>query len=746
MRLPQVLLHVIQPRFRAGRPASRTGRRRLRLESLESRQLMAADLILDFDGATLSSGNGYALPEEGDFSGFAFSGFTPFNRADGSPGNAEEQILQILAGVREDFARFDVNVIWDNAGVGSAFYDAQDTVLLIVNHTLDELTGLQEDFDTDGLASSVDVNQGTTAGPMVGKRDTAYAFLPLHVGVGDGFARNELRELIDTISHEAGHTFGLSHATTTDAEQRQIVTTADQNKEFDSIFSNTVLLHDDPEAGAMYSEVARLNATVGPAASVPVDVRTGQTLPADTRTGTLTPGTPLGGQSINFAGDRDAYRFTATESGELILRQRSTSTLVPFVSLWDVNGDFIAAGGGGSATTGMLNRDSMIAEISFNAIAGQTYYAVAGSQADRSAGRITTPNLGTFELSVSPPMPPATISIASTGGNAAEGNVGSTPRTFNVTRTVNTTGTTTVNFAVSGTGTNPATASDFVGNGLPSGTVTFLNDEIIKTITIDIVGDILVEMDESFLVALSGASDGATIGTATAMAIIENDDAPVDISPPTVSAIADVTLTVGQSAAPIVLNLGDDRTAADDLMVSVTSSNPAVIPTPMILGLGAERTLRLTPIVNAAGVSTITVRVADAAGNESSRTFQVRVNNPTITSRILAPPEVVRLHVIPGGGIPTAILANARLDTVMTVARADGGSLAGVQILDANRAAIQVAGEGGMEAALSRGSSYAILFPATTDPVGLFDHGIGWFRCFVTFREHQFVATDGHQW
>ena len=98
------------------------------------------------------------------------------------------------------------------------------------------------------------------------------------------------------------------------------------------------------------------------------------------------------------------------------------------------------------------------------------------------------------------------------------------PFTFTVTRTGNTTAASTAAFVVGGSGSNPATAADFAGGILPTGTVSFAAGETSKTITVNVAGDSTVEAGENFTVTLSNPSAGTTIGTATATATILNDD------------------------------------------------------------------------------------------------------------------------------------------------------------------------------------------------------------------------------
>jgi len=114
------------------------------------------------------------------------------------------------------------------------------------------------------------------------------------------------------------------------------------------------------------------------------------------------------------------------------------------------------------------------------------------------------------------------FAIAATDASKPEGNVGTTPFTFMVTR-VNPTGDATVDWSVTGTGgPNQANGADF--SGPTSGTLTFSGAETSKTITLNVAGDSVVEPNETFAVTLSNPSTGATITTSSANGTIQNDD------------------------------------------------------------------------------------------------------------------------------------------------------------------------------------------------------------------------------
>lgn len=105
-----------------------------------------------------------------------------------------------------------------------------------------------------------------------------------------------------------------------------------------------------------------------------------------------------------------------------------------------------------------------------------------------------------------------------------EGNSGTTTHTWTINRSGDTSRAASVDWAVTGTGANPANASDFVGGVLPSGTVNFSVGESSKTFAVQVQGDTTVETTETYLVTLSNARVTAAIVAATAVGTVTNDD------------------------------------------------------------------------------------------------------------------------------------------------------------------------------------------------------------------------------
>ncbi len=122
------------------------------------------------------------------------------------------------------------------------------------------------------------------------------------------------------------------------------------------------------------------------------------------------------------------------------------------------------------------------------------------------------------------PPPAAVLSIAAITAEAVEGNAGTTAFSFAVTRAGSTAGAASASFAVTGSGASPATGADFAGGALPTGTVSFAAGQTSATVTVLVAGDTLVEPDQGFTVTLSNPSAGAAIGTASASALILDDE------------------------------------------------------------------------------------------------------------------------------------------------------------------------------------------------------------------------------
>ena len=104
---------------------------------------------------------------------------------------------------------------------------------------------------------------------------------------------------------------------------------------------------------------------------------------------------------------------------------------------------------------------------------------------------------------------------------------GATVFGFTVTRSGANLAPASASWAVTGSGTNPANAADFLGGVLPSGTVTFGGGNITADIDINVNPDAVQELVEGFTVTLTNPA-GATLGNASSMNLIIDDDPATD--------------------------------------------------------------------------------------------------------------------------------------------------------------------------------------------------------------------------
>lgn len=161
-----------------------------------------------------------------------------------------------------------------------------------------------------------------------------------------------------------------------------------------------------------------------------------------------------------------------------------------------------------------------------------------------------------------------TLSIAEV--SVSEGDSGITEAIFTVSLSNPTNQTVTVNYATED-GTAKTSDSDYTQT---SGTLTFTAGETTQTITVPVSGDLQDELDEDFLLKLSGATN-ATIATGQATGSITDDDAAPAVSiddievlegnSGTVNAVFTVSLS-SPSSQPITVNYAtaDDTAKSSD--------------------------------------------------------------------------------------------------------------------------------------------------------------------------------------
>jgi hypothetical protein len=124
-------------------------------------------------------------------------------------------------------------------------------------------------------------------------------------------------------------------------------------------------------------------------------------------------------------------------------------------------------------------------------------------------------------------------------------------------------------------------------------------------------------------------SDGDLRDTATVMVGVSADN-----DAPTVSYILDQSTRVGVTLGPIPFSIGDAESPAESLTVWAESSNQALVPDGNIAlgGIGADRTMTITPVVGLVETATITVTV-----NDGERTASEAFELKTVPSKLYLP-------------------------------------------------------------------------------------------------------------
>jgi len=196
----------------------------------------------------------------------------------------------------------------------------------------------------------------------------------------------------------------------------------------------------------------------------------------------------------------------------------------------------------------------------------------------------------------------------------AEGNSGNTAYTFTVTLSPASTGTVTVKYATAND--SAAAGSDYTA--IAPTTLTFNPGETTKTLTVNVLGDTVVEQNEAFFVNLS-APTGATLFDEQGKGTILNDDGPT-------LKINDVSKAEGNSgntAYTFTVTLSPASTGT--VTVKYTTANDSA-------AAGSDYTaIALTPLTFNPGetTKTLTVNVLGDTVVEQNEAFFINLSAPT---------------------------------------------------------------------------------------------------------------------
>ncbi|MEH2285643.1 MAG: putative Ig domain-containing protein [Nostoc sp.] len=260
----------------------------------------------------------------------------------------------------------------------------------------------------------------------------------------------------------------------------------------------------------------------------------------------------------------------------------------------------------------------------------------------------TVPNTTNFAIASTNP----TVNLSINTNSATE--AGTTQITVTATASSVVSGNQTVNLGV--TGTN-ITAGDY---HLSNTAIAILDGQTAGSITFTVVDDALVEGTETAILTISNPTTGIILGSITTqnITITDNDlvvgqaptiqldtasttdllDANGALSTTGTGAISGVIGNVNDPAKTLGVNfaIADSDTPVENLTVTVTSSNAAVVPNGnlTLTGTGVSRNLKINPV--GVGNANITVTVSDGASTANyAIAYAASANNGTATTQFL---------------------------------------------------------------------------------------------------------------
>ena len=491
-----------------------------------------------------------------------------------------------LAGGGDDF------LVYGEEGDEAILTDNQiefDPVLSVVTlDVVDVNNNTPGSLEIDPASISVDENAGSATftvnrtGGSTGSVDVTFATADGTATAGEDFV---------------GQTGTLTFADGVTSQTITVAITDDTDDEADETF--TVSLS-GPTSGATLGTVTSSTVTIVDNDDVMVPV----------------PGTfSISPATVSVNEDGGTATFTVTRTGG-----SDGDVMVDFATAdgtATAGSDYTAQTGTLNFADGVTTQTITVAITDDAAQENDETFTVAISNATGGAGLGTTTSSTATILDNdnATPIPgvlsisPATVSVDEDGGSV----------TFTVTRTTGSDGAVAVDFA---TANGTATAgSDYTAQ---TGTLNFADGETSQTITVAITDDAIDENDETFTVAISNATGGATLGTVTTSTatIVDNDVDPV-LVPGTLS-IAPASTSVNEGAGTVTFTV--NRTGGSDGAVSVDFATANGTAT-----AGADYVAQSDTLNFADGVisQTITVAITDDADDEANENFTVSISNAT---------------------------------------------------------------------------------------------------------------------
>lgn len=244
-----------------------------------------------------------------------------------------------------------------------------------------------------------------------------------------------------------------------------------------------------------------------------------------------------------------------------------------------------------------------------------------------------------------------------------EGDTGATPISFSLTRTGDITRSSTVDFTLGGTAAN---GLDY-NNVLPVGsTISFSGGQTAGAITLDVLGDFIVEPDETITVTLINATGtnasgtGLISGSPDATTILDDDSAGVSVTP------TSLTISEPNTTGVFTIALTSQPTATVTIALTSTDTTECTVPASVSLdssnwATGAPVTVTAVDDVVSDGSQPCTVQTGLTSSTDPtySNTF-----NPADVVVTVNDNDVPGFTITPTSGLTTTETGGAAAFTV----------------------------------------------------------------------------------
>jgi hypothetical protein len=474
--------------------------------ALHSRPGASKRIFLDFDGH-VTTGTTWNSQYRG-----GASIVTPAYDTDGKPASFSSSELAAIRAiwerVVEDYSPFDVDVTTEDPGVDalrkSSAIDAQYGVRVVIGGSSSDWYGAS----AGGVAYT---------GSFTAATDTPAFVFPAQL------ARGNEKYVGEAISHEVGHTLGLSHdGRTTNSEAYYAGHGSGETSWapiMGSAYTRNVTQWSKGEYAAANNTQDDLSI---------ITTRNGFSYRPDDAGDTVATAASavmsLDARTLSAAGvierttDVDVYSFT-TEAGAISLTASPAArgpNLDILLEVLDASSQVIAWSNPTSLLGASLSNLMLGAGVYYARISG------VGVGSPTGTGYSDYASLGQYTLSGTVAAAASdSLSLSAANPVQAEGGEGAVAvYTFTVDRSGPVDRTTTATYAVVPIS---ATAADF-GGQVPSGQVTFEVGQRTATFTVSVVGNRVVDSDRDFDVRLVSASGETRLANPSVTARIVNDD------------------------------------------------------------------------------------------------------------------------------------------------------------------------------------------------------------------------------